>query len=178
MKSMRSAVVLSLLSFGFVSGVLAQQTIGPDAGYKIRGDFNSAASHQYYAQQQARVMYYTQQITPAAPAEVVKKQAETVKGALAKADEQLKSVKEAHSKDPEVVKLVDTILKHHAAATAHCNMAGECAVKGEGAHVVANCCADMHDELEAANKHLLTLKKHLKVEDLPVPKKVTVPPKK
>jgi hypothetical protein len=96
-----------------------------------------------------------------------------VKTALAKADESLKAVKEAHSKDAEVVKLVDSILKHHAAATSHCGMAAECAVKGEGSEKVADCCVEMHDELEAANKQLTALKKHLKVEELPVPKKAT-----
>jgi hypothetical protein len=116
-------------------------------------------------------MYYTQQINPAAPPEVVKKQAETVKTALSKSDESLKAVKDAHPKDAEVAKLVDSILKHHAAAASHCGMAAECAVKGDPAEKVADCCVDMHEELEAANKELVALKKHLKVEELPVPKK-------
>lgn len=173
MKSVFGLASVSLVSFALVSTGFAQQTIGPDAGAKARGEVTSSLSHQQYAQQQARVMYYTQQINPTAAPEVVKKQAETVKTALAKSDESLKAVKEAHPKDAEVAKLVDSILKHHAAATAHCTMAGECAVKGDGATVIANCCAEMHDELEAANKELVALKKHLKVEDLPVPKKIT-----
>jgi len=172
MKSVMRLASCGLASLALVAIGFAQQTIGPDAGAKARGEVVSSLSHQHYAQQQARVMYYTQQINPTAAPEVVKKQAETVKVALVKADESLKLVKEAHSKDQEVVKLVDDILKHHAAATAHCNMAGECAVKGEGGIVVANCCVDMHDELEAANKQLVALKKHLKIEDLPVPKKL------
>ncbi len=168
---MKSVVYLALVSAMMASTAFAQKTIGPDAGAKIRGEVTSSISHQQYAQQQARVMYYTQQINPTAAPEVVKKQAETIKTALAKADESLKAVKEAHPKDAEVVKLVDSILKHHAAATSHCGMAAECAVKGEGPEKVADCCVEMHDELESANKELAALKKHLKIEELPVPKK-------
>lgn len=91
-----------------------------------------------------------------------------MKTALAKSDE---AVKAAHSQDAEVVKLVDSILKHHAAATSHCNMAAKCALKGEGTDKTADCCVEMHDELEAAKKDLEDLKKHLNVEELPVPKK-------
>jgi hypothetical protein len=153
------------------SPAFAQKTIGPDAGAKIRGEVTSSAVNQHYAQETARVMYYAQQINPGAAPEVIQKQAETVKTALAKSDESLKAVKEANAKDPEVVTLVDSILKHHASAVAHCNMAAECAVKKEGGEIIADCCAEMHDELEAAKKDMKSLKKHLKVEELPVPKK-------
>jgi hypothetical protein len=160
------------VSASLVSNVFSQ-TIGPDAGAKARGEVTSSATHSAYAHQQARVMYYYQQITPAAKPEVVKQQAESVKSALAKADEGLKAIKESHAKDAEVVKLVDSILKHHASAIGHCTMAAECAMKGEGVEKTADCCVEMHDELEAANKDYAALKKHLKVEELPVPKKAT-----
>src|SRR5690349_18843048 len=103
--------LVRLLVCGVVSALLVSngfsQTIGPDAGAKSRGEVTSSASHSAYAQQQARVMYYYQQITPAAKPEVVKQQAETVKTALAKSDESLKAIKAAHPKDAEVTKLVD-----------------------------------------------------------------------
>ena len=171
MKSAIRMFCLCVVSTTLVSTAFAQKTIGPDAGAKARGEVTSSAVNQHYAQQQARVMFYTQTINPAAAPEVVKKQAETVKTALAKSDESLKFVKETHAKDAEVVKLVDSILKHHAAATAHCDMAATCAVKGDSTEVIADCCVEMHDELDAAAKQMTALKKHLKVEELPIPKK-------
>ncbi len=149
----------------------AQKTIGPDASAKIRGEVTSSATYQRHAQDYSRMMYYSQQIQPAAPPAVVEKQAASVKENLTKSDEALKAVKAAHPKDPEVVKLVDSILKHHASAAAHCDMVGECCKKGDGPGKIADCCVDMHEELEAAKKDMDQLMKHLKIAELPIPKK-------
>ena len=105
---------------------------------------------------------------------VVDKQATAVKENLAKSDESLKAVKAAHAKDPEVVMLADSILKHHANAAAHCDMVSDCCKKGDAPGKIADCCVDIHDELEAAKKDMEKLKKHLKVEELPIPKKEAV----
>ena len=155
----------------FSAAAFAQTTIGPDAGAKARGEVTSSATFQRHAQDYSRMMYNSQQIQPAAAPAVVEKQAATVKENLTKSDEGLKAVKAAHAKDAEVVKLVDSILKHHANAASHCDMVAECCKKGDGPGKIADCCVDIHDELEAAKKDMDKLTKHLKIEELPIPKK-------
>lgn len=51
-------LVCGVVSASLVSNGFSQQTIGPDADAKARGEVTSSASHNAYAQQQARVMYY------------------------------------------------------------------------------------------------------------------------
>ena len=51
--------------------VFAQQLIGPDAGAKARGEVTSSATYQRHAQDYSRMMFYSQQITPAAAPAVV-----------------------------------------------------------------------------------------------------------
>ena len=157
-----------------VAGTAFAQFDSADAGRKFRGDYNSfhqSATYQRHAQDYSRMIYSSQVIQPAAPVAIVEKQAAAVKDNLAKSDEALKAVKEAHAKDPEVVKLVDSILKHHASTASHCNMVMACCKNGDGPGKIADCCADMHEDLEAAKKEMDALKKHLKIEELPVPKK-------
>jgi hypothetical protein len=172
MKSKWSAI----LSVAALMAVLAGQSAFAQDGAsaKFKGNvtnFWEAQGWQRHAQDYSRTMYYSQQIQPAAPPAVVEKQAATVKEDLAKSDEALKALKAAHSKDPEAVKLVDSILKHHANAAVHCNMVQECCKKAEGPGKIADCCVDIHDELEAAKADMEKLKKHLKIVELPVPKK-------
>ncbi len=172
MKSKWSAIVGVAALMAVFAGQSAPAQDG--AGAKFKGHVNNfweAQGWQNHAQDYSRTMYYSQQIQPAASPAVVEKQAATVKEDLAKSDEALKAVKAAHAKDPEAVKLVDSILKHHANAAAHCNMVQECCKKSEEPGKIADCCVDIHDELEAAKAEMAKLKKHLKIEELPIPKK-------
>ncbi|MFO1045831.1 MAG: hypothetical protein U0941_28955 [Planctomycetaceae bacterium] len=172
MKSKWSAIVGVAALMAVFAGQSAPAQDGASAKFKGHvNNFWEAQGWQNHAQDYSRTMYYSQQIQPAASPAVVEKQAATVKEDLAKSDEALKAVKAAHSKDPEAVKLVDSILKHHANAAAHCNMVQECCKKSEGPGKIADCCVDIHDELEAAKAEMAKLKKHLKIEELPIPKK-------
>ena len=172
MTTLARMTLATLLAVSVVgSTAFAQKTIGPDAGAKARGEVTSSAIYQRHALDYSRMMYDSQQIQPTAPPAVLEKQTVTVKDNLTKSDEALKAVKAAHSNDPETVKLVDSILKHHANTVAHCNMLMECCKKGDGPGKIADCCVDMHDELKAAKKEMDMLKKHLKIEELPVPTK-------
>lgn len=163
----------ALLALALVAPVFAQFDPA-DAGRKFRGDysnFHQSRIYQSHAQDYSRLMYTSQYIQPTAPVAVIEKQNAAVKDNLAKSDAELKALKAAHAKDPEAVKLVDSILKHHANALTHCDMLGECCKRGDGPDKISACCVEMHDELEAGKKDMDALKKHLKIEDLPVPKK-------
>lgn len=162
---------LAAVAMTMVSLVFAQTTIGPDAGAKARGEVTSSATHQRHAQEHVQILYNTLEVNPKAAPAVIQEQAASVKTSLTKSDELLKSVKVAHAKDPEVVKLVDSILKHHADAAAHCDMAADYIKKGDAAGKLPSCCADIHEHIEAAKKVMDKLKKLVKAEELTVPKK-------
>ena len=155
----------------FSVAALGQQLIGPDAGAKARGEVTSSATHQRHAQEHVQILYNTLEVNPKAAPAVIQEQAAAVKVSLAKSDELLKSVKVAHAKDPEVVKLIDSILKHHSAAAAHCDMAADYIKNSDPAVKIADCCADIHGEIEAAKKDMEKLKKLVKAEELTIPKK-------
>ena len=67
---------------------------------------------------------------------------------LAKALAKLKS---DHAKEPDVVKLISSIEKHHARAHEVCGIAEEHCLKEHGDHVViGDCCSEMWHEIDAA----------------------------
>ena len=174
MKSKWSAILgVAALTVSFAPA-FAQQTIGPDAGAKIRGEVTSSATHQRHAQEHVQILYNTLEVNPKAAPAVLREQAAACKTSLAKSDELLKSVKVAHAKEPEVVKLIDSILKHHADAAAHCDMAADYIKKGESAGKLPDCCADIHEQIEAAKKDMEKLKKLVKAEELMIPQKPPV----
>ena len=81
-------------------------------------------------------------------------------------------LKANHAKEPEVVKLIDNISKHHAKAHEVCGMLEEECVKEHGDHnVCAQCCADMWSELDAAKADTEKLFKMLNIKELEPPKK-------
>ena len=97
-----------------------------------------------------------------------------IKKDLAEADKALEKLKADHAKEPEVVKLITLIEKHHARAHEVCGMAEEHCLKEHGDHVaIADCCTDMWTELDAAQVETKKLLKMLKIEKLPAPKKAT-----
>ncbi len=173
MKSVIRRTSLTVASMAMLATTVLAQTIGPDAGAKARGEVTSSATHQRHAQDHARILYYTMEVNPKAAPAVVLEQAASVKESLAKSDESLKAVKAVHAKDSEVVALVDSILKHHANAAAHCDMAAEFIKKGDPAGKISDCCVDIHNEVELAKIDMAKLTKLLKAEELPVPKKQT-----
>ena len=163
-----SSVVAGL---AILSATVFAQTIGPDAGAKARGEVTSSATHQRHAQEHTQMLYSTLEVNPKAAPAVIQEQAASIKESLGKSDESLKAVKATHAKDPEVVKLVDAILKHHADASADCDMASDYIKKGDATGKLPNCCADIHEHIDAAKKDMDKLTKLLKAEPLPVPKK-------
>ena len=164
---------LALLCLVLVTPVFSQFDPA-DAGRKFRGDYESfhkGSVYHRHAQDNSQLLYYTYQVNPKAPVAVIEKQNAVVKNNLELSGAALKELKTVHAKDAEAVKLIDSILKHQANALGHCDMLSDCCKKGDGPDKIAACCVDMHDELEVAKKDMDALKKHLKIEDLPVPKK-------
>ena len=148
-----------------------------DAGAKIRGDAwngGQVQTYQQHAQDRSQMLYYySQSQTP-----VSKPEAKELVGGIRKdltaADKALAALKTEHAKEPEVVKQIALIEKHHARAHEVCGMAEEQCEKEHGDHVViCDCCADMWHELDAAQVETKKLLKMLKIEKLPVPKKST-----
>ena len=148
-----------------------------DAGAKIRGDAwngGQVQTYQQHAQDRSQMLYYySQSQTP-----VSKPEAKELVGGIRKdltaADKALAKLKTEHAKEPEVVKQITLIEKHHARAHEVCGMAEELCLKEHGDHVaIADCCSDMWTELDAAQVETKKLLKMLKIEKLPVPKKAT-----
>jgi uncharacterized protein HemY len=95
-----------------------------------------------------------------------------IKKDLADADKALAKLKAAHAKEPEVVKLIDSIEKHHAKAHEFCAMSEKEIEKEETEHKeMAECCSNAWHEIEAAKADTDKLFKMLKIKDLEPPKK-------
>lgn len=173
MTSLARSTLAILLGLALVTPVFAQFDPA-DAGRKFRGDYESfhkGSAYHRHAQDNSQLLYYSYQVNPKAPVAVIEKQNAAVKSNLELSGAALKELKTVHAKDAEAVKLIDSILKRQANALGHCDMLSECCKKGDEPDKIAACCVDMHDELEAGKKDMAALKKHLKIEDLPVPKK-------
>ena len=161
----------ALVALTLVSSVFAQDL--SDATRKFRGDYGTHQSQTYnrHAQDYTRFMYNAPQLQPAAPLPVLQEQAKAVRQNTTKASEALKDVKAAHPKDAEAAKLVESIQKHYANVLTHCDMLDDCCKNKDATGKLADCCVDIHHELEAAQLETDKLMKHLKVEPLAVPKK-------
>lgn len=130
-------------------------------------------AYQRLGQQRAQTLYYYAQTKEPVPMAEAKELASGFKKDLSSADAALAKLKTAHAKEPEVVKLIEVIEKHHAKAHHVCGMLEEACMKEHGDHVVVgNCCSDMWHELEAAQVETKKLLKMLKIEKLDPPKKV------
>ena len=146
-----------------------------DAGAKIRGDAwngRQVQSYQQHAQDRSQMLYqYAQPLSPVTKAEA-KELVTGIKKDLTAADKALAKLKADHAKEPEVVKLITLIEKHHAKAHEVCGMAEEHCLKEHGDHAaIADCCTDMWVEIDAAQVETSKLLKMLKIEKLPIPKK-------
>ena len=161
----------ALLALAMASSVFAQTTIGPDASAKIRGEVTSSGIYNRHAQDYSRMLYNAPQLQPAAPLPVFQEQAKAVRQNTTKASDALKEVKAAHPKDAEAAKLVDSIQRHYANVLTHCDMLDDCCKTKDATGKMADCCVDIHHELESAKLETDKLMKHLKIEPLAVPKK-------
>lgn len=147
-----------------------------DAGSKIRGEAmqgHEAATYQRHAQDRSQILYHYSQTQQPIPKQEAKELVTGIKADIAASDKALAKLKAEHAKEPEVVKLIDGIVKHHAKAHQVCGMAEEECLKQHGDHVaIGNCCSDMWNELDAAQVETQKLLKLLKIEKLEPPKKV------
>ncbi len=176
MKTLKILPVSSLfaLCFVLVSQVAFAQN---DAGAKIRGDAwngGRVQAYQQHAQDRSQMLYqYAQPQSPVSKQEA-KELVGGIKKDLAEADKALAKLKADHAKEPEIVKQIALIEKHHAKAHEVCGMAEEHCLKEHGDHVaIADCCTDMWTEIDAAQVETKKLLKMLKIDKLPVPKKAT-----
>lgn len=173
MKTLRCAALTVLLAL-VASPALAQFS----ADAKISGDafrHGQAQTYQRHAQDRSQTLYYYYYNQP--KPQISKQEAKEIVGEIRKdlkiSDKALADLKTAHAKEPEIVKQIELIQKHHAKAHEVCGMAEEECTKEHGDHVVcAECCSQMWHELDAAKVETEKLAKMLKIEKLAPPKKV------
>lgn len=171
MKTLRYAALAALLP------LITSPAFGQRADHKITGDafrHGQAQTYQQHAQDRSQTLYYYYYNQP--KPQISKQEAKEIVGAIRKdltiSDKALADLKAAHAKEPEVVKQIALIEKHHARAKEVCGMAAEQCEKEHGDHVmVCDCCTDMWHELDAAQVETQKLLKMLKIEKLPIPKK-------
>lgn len=136
---------------------------------------HSTQTYQRHARDNAQILYYYSQAPQQMPVVEAKAVVTTVQQNLTAADKALAKLKADHAKEPEVVKIIMAIEKHHAKAREACGMASEhCLKEHPEQTAVANCCTAMWDELTAAEKETEKLLKLLKLEKLEAPKPATV----
>lgn len=146
------------------------------ADHKVRGDYlrgNEARTYQQHAQDRAKMLYYEYtQPQPQIPRQDQKEAAGEIRKELTASDKALAKLKSAHAKEPDIVKLIESIEKHHAKAHEVCGMLEEECTKEHGDHVVCGqCCSDMWHELDAAQAETQKLFKMLKIDKLEPPAK-------
>lgn len=166
--------ILSIVFASLVSQVALAQQFNP-ARSKVLGEAmqgHEAQAYQRLAQQRSEVLYYYAQSKEPIPMPQAKELVSGVKKDLATSDAALAKLKVTHAKEPEVVKIIETIEKHHKKAHEVCGMAEEACNKEHGDHVViGTCCSDMWHEIDAARVETDKLLKLLKIEKLEPPKK-------
>jgi hypothetical protein len=184
----RKEIVMRILRFGSMllalsllsTAVFAQDNNNYDAGRKIRGDDQQGHNTQMYqrhAQDRSQTLYYYSQSQQPIPKAEAKELVTGIQKDLTASDKALAKLKAEHAKEPEAMKLIASIEKHHAKAHEVCGMAEEHCLKEHGDHVViGDCCSEMWHEIDAARTETAKLLKLLKIEKLEPPKNVT--PKK
>ncbi len=176
MKTLKLLSASSLLALCFVltsQAAFAQA----DAGAKIRGDAwngGRVQTYQRHAQDRSQMLYQYAQPQSAVSKQEAKELVGGIKKDLTEADKALAKLKADHAKEPDIVKQIALIEKHHAKAHEVCGMAEEHCLKEHGDHVaIADCCSDMWAEIDAAQVETNKLLKMLKIDKLPIPKKAT-----
>lgn len=165
-----------VMTFLALPGLFAQNSGVRDAGSKIRdgGMAHGVQMYQRHAQDRSQVLYYYSQSQQPIPKVEAKELVTGIKTDLTAADKALAKLKAEHAKEPEVVKLITSIEKHHAKAHEVCGRAEELCLKERIDHVViGDCCSEMWQEVDAARAETAKLLKMLKIEKLEPPKNVT-----
>ena len=176
---MKTLTILSASSLLALCFVLTSQAAfaQADAGAKIRGDAwngGRVQTYQRHAQDRSQMLYQYAQPQSAVSKQEAKELVGGIKKDLTEADKALAKLKADHAKEPDIVKQIALIEKHHAKAHEVCGMAEEQCLKEHGDHVaIADCCTDMWAEIDAAQVETQKLLKMLKIDKLPIPKKVT-----
>ncbi len=176
---MKTLKILSVSSlFALCLALMSQAAFAQnDAGAKIRGDaWNGGLvrTYQRHAQDRSQMLFYYSQSKEPLPKQEAKDLVAGIQKDLTEAEKALAKLKADHAKKPDVVKQIVLIEKHHARASEVCGMAAEQCAKEHVDHVmVCDCCADMWNELDAAQIETQKLLKMLKIDKLPIPKKAT-----
>ncbi len=148
---------------------------------RVKGLDQALAGHthqiyQQHARDNSQILYYysqSQQPIPKVEAQTV---VTSVQRDLTASDKALAKLKAEHAKEPEVVKQIAEIEKHHKKVHEVCSMASEHCAKDHGDQTaIGNCCSAMWTELTAAQKETEKLLKMLKLEKLETPKTVAAP---
>lgn len=155
----------------------AQNAGNLNAGRKIQ---DGAVAHgvrgvqmyQRHAQDRSQYLYYQTQ----APQPIQKAEAAdlvtSIKKDLTAADKSLAKIKAEHAKEPDVLKLIASIEKHHAKVLEACAAAEEHAKQEKHDHaLIGDFSSEMWHELEAGSAETTKLMKLLKIEKLDAPKK-------
>jgi hypothetical protein len=138
---------------------------------------HATQTYQRHARENAHILYYYSQAPQQMPVAEAKTVVNTVQQNLTAADKALAKLKAEHAKEPEVVKVITAIEKHHAKARTACGMASEHCLKEHPDQTgIANCCTAMWTELTAAEKETEKLLKILKIEKLEPPKAAAAQP--
>ncbi len=174
---MKTTKFLQLSSlFALCLGLMSQVAFAQaDAGAKIRGDAwngGRVQTYQRHAQDRSQLLFFYAQSKEPLPKQDAKDLVSGIQKDLTEAEKALAKLKADHAKEPDVVKQIALIEKHHARAKEVCGMAAEQCEKEHGDHVaICDCCTDMWFELDAAQVETQKLLKMLKIEKLPIPKK-------
>ena len=178
--AMKTFGLFSLSVALLLTGSLAVQA--QNAASRARGDAvgnyqiwgHQVQTYQQHAQDRAQTLYYYSKSQEPLPKEEAKELVIGVRQDLTSANKALAKLKAEHAKEPDVLKQITLIEKHHARAHEVCDMAEEHCEKEHGDRVViADCCRDMWHELDAAQAETQKLLKRLKIEKLPSLKKAT-----
>jgi len=140
--------------------VLAQGVQKPKGGSY---NFWEAMGWQQHAQNQARSLYHygqTQQPTPAQ----AKEHATAARQAIEKSQTHLSQLKKDNPDNKEAQEAIATIEKIQKKILGHCDMMDKALAKADFVEM-CSCCADIHEEVDAANAAMAKLQKALKIED-------------
>ena len=175
MKTFKMLVALGIMASAVTAWAQFDPTVR-DAGSKMRDE--AITGHEYRAAQRAAqarsqtLYHYYAQPKPIVTKEQAKEAVVAIKKDLKEADTALAKLKKAHAKEPDVVKVIDSIEKHHAKAHEYGAMA-EKDIEAEAAkhETMADCCSNAWHELEAAKTDTDKLFKMLNIKELEPPKK-------
>lgn len=164
----RSLAVLSMCALVSLTAEIAFAQ--RDAGAKARGDYSgtfwSGSTKQSHARDRARVLYNYGRAQPQVARTTVQENTQAIRMNVQSATKDFHAIKDANADNKEVVKLIDSILKHHDSAMEMCAMLEHKDETDADSKAVCDCCADMSKELHAAEKAAIQLGKMLKVKQL------------